>query len=628
MTRWWTLAGVTVVFAAAVATGARQASANGQNTFRTAVDLVRIDVTVIDRNRNPVHGLTAPDFTIVENGKPRPVLAVAEIELEPPDPTVASWVRDAATDVVANDIVGSHALVVVIDDGTFGYGATLHGLQTARTIATAALDQLGPRDIAAVVFTQDTNASQGFTLDRTRLRAAVARTTQLPASSIPGSRGACPAQLCSVHVLRSVVETLEAIPDVHRTILYISNGLDAPLPEIGPYLVQPGTLLPLGDRNTRADATIEAIRAAQRANITVHAFEPNGLGGDGTQYPEFLRTVAENTGGRAVVNDNDPERVVPAIMREARSYYLVGFTPAAVKADGAFHPITVTVKRPDVDVRARRSYVLPEPSKSTGNPTAGLDQAMARDVPVRDVPLSAVVSPWLGRDGKPALAAVLGITQATRSGEATPELTARLTAVDELGRNRGESEIRLRVKPKPGSTGDMHYEVLAQLPAQPGRYEVRVGASLGSRVGTVQVPVDVPDFANARLAASGLVLSATPAPRFAPKDGLAGLTPVTPTTRREFAPVDAVVAMLRVYQKGVRDARPASIRTRILDTSNKEVVGQESHLDAASFAPGRTADYRFDVPVERLAQGDYLLTVDVTAGETRANRVARFRVVR
>ena len=47
--------------------------------FRTGVELVQIDVSVLDRNRRPVRGLKGEDFTVIEDGQVHPVAAVAEI---------------------------------------------------------------------------------------------------------------------------------------------------------------------------------------------------------------------------------------------------------------------------------------------------------------------------------------------------------------------------------------------------------------------------------------------------------------------------------------------------------------------------------------------------------------------
>ncbi|MEO7191508.1 MAG: hypothetical protein ABI051_10680 [Vicinamibacterales bacterium] len=46
-----------------------------QPAFRAAVDLVDVDVSVLDRNRLPVPALRASDFTVLEDGRPRPIVA-------------------------------------------------------------------------------------------------------------------------------------------------------------------------------------------------------------------------------------------------------------------------------------------------------------------------------------------------------------------------------------------------------------------------------------------------------------------------------------------------------------------------------------------------------------------------
>jgi hypothetical protein len=43
---------------------------------RSGVNLVTVDVSVLDRDRGPVRGLTAADFTILENGQGAAVVAV------------------------------------------------------------------------------------------------------------------------------------------------------------------------------------------------------------------------------------------------------------------------------------------------------------------------------------------------------------------------------------------------------------------------------------------------------------------------------------------------------------------------------------------------------------------------
>ena len=57
----------------------QSAPPGGQAVFKSGVDLVHLDVSVLDRARVPVRGLTAADFTILEDGVARPISAFAEL---------------------------------------------------------------------------------------------------------------------------------------------------------------------------------------------------------------------------------------------------------------------------------------------------------------------------------------------------------------------------------------------------------------------------------------------------------------------------------------------------------------------------------------------------------------------
>ena len=74
-----------VVILAGLALGAQQTPPPEQlPSFRASVDLIDIDVSVLDKHRRPVQGLTAADFTVLEDGKPRPVVAFTPVDLPPP----------------------------------------------------------------------------------------------------------------------------------------------------------------------------------------------------------------------------------------------------------------------------------------------------------------------------------------------------------------------------------------------------------------------------------------------------------------------------------------------------------------------------------------------------------------
>jgi VWFA-related protein len=71
---------------------------------------------------------------------------------------------------------------------------------------------------------------------------------------------------------------------------------------------------------------------------------------------ETLRTLATDTDGLAVVDTNDLDKGLRRVVDDLTSYYLLGYYSTNGKNDGKFRKITVRVKRPGVDVRARRGY--------------------------------------------------------------------------------------------------------------------------------------------------------------------------------------------------------------------------------------------------------------------------------
>ena len=66
--------------------------------------------------------------------------------------------------------------------------------------------------------------------------------------------------------------------------------------------------------------------------------------------------LAENTDGRAIVNRNDLAAGMKQIIRDSSAYYLLGYNSTQAPTDGKFHEIKVRVKRPGVQVRARKGY--------------------------------------------------------------------------------------------------------------------------------------------------------------------------------------------------------------------------------------------------------------------------------
>jgi VWFA-related protein len=141
-------------------------------TFRTTIDTVHIDVSVLDRDRRPVRGLKPADFTIVEDGQPQEMSVFQAVDVPESTTTLAAWTREIAPDVLRNDTgLDQRLFLIVMDDATLQ--SDLHAIGNAKRIAQRFIDRLGPSDVAAVVFTRDNRHAQEYTSDRGGRRRAV-----------------------------------------------------------------------------------------------------------------------------------------------------------------------------------------------------------------------------------------------------------------------------------------------------------------------------------------------------------------------------------------------------------------------------------------------------------------------
>ena len=71
---------------------------------------------------------------------------------------------------------------------------------------------------------------------------------------------------------------------------------------------------------------------------------------------DSLRTLSEETGGFAAVNQNTLGSAFGRIVDANSRYYVLGYYPPTTARDGRFHRIEVRVKRPGLRVSSRRGY--------------------------------------------------------------------------------------------------------------------------------------------------------------------------------------------------------------------------------------------------------------------------------
>ena len=119
-------------------------------------------------------------------------------------------------------------------------------------------------------------------------------------------------------------------------------------------------------------------RAANRANTSFYTIDPRGLVGgpdldekvDPVEWGNYvrksqdsLRVIAEETGGYAVVNQNDFDKALKRIDAETSDYYVIGYYSINPDPTKKNRQVEVKSKRSNVSVWARNSYSLKPPPR-------------------------------------------------------------------------------------------------------------------------------------------------------------------------------------------------------------------------------------------------------------------------
>jgi VWFA-related protein len=632
---------------------AAQQSPAPTDAFRGRTDLVTLDVTVLDGDRRPIRGLTADDFVILDGGEPRPVEAFSAVELpatpQPATPSSSSFAA-IAPDVAGNEPAEGR-LVAILLDRSIPYGwPTL----AARRIARAAVDALGPGDRAAVIHT-GVGLPQAFTNDRRRLLAAIdssgvglALTSPgvlEPASSDPMGlpqpdarvpeapdpltiepdfeTGKCQCGVCTLDAMTRIALAVEHAPERQKLLLFVGDGL--PLAAAAPHndscsvYVQP--------------ATRRMLEATRRAHLTVHAFDPTGLrppvgssaaqvcltGGDGhvfcftpkgnqdvVETPDSLLALGAATGGRAVLNSNEPEHEIPAIFNETSAYYVVGFAPAPGGAPGSFRSVKISVRQRGAHVRTRSGYYVPDTAlDAPATPADPLVEAVRDLLPHTSIRLQLDPLPFPSSTPGADISFVLRVTR----DKAAVDTHAPVDVLGVVYDANGHSVASERHSIQPAGTSDAFEETFTLHVPSPGAYQVRVAALDDGRTGSVYAFADVPDFHRAPVSLSGVGIHL---------DGHL-------TTTRTFAHTDGAAALTYVCQSAADAAALVDVSGTVFDSAGQSVLRRTDTVAAASFTSG-CASYQIGLPLDHLSPGAYLLTIDAARDASHASRSVRFQV--
>jgi len=469
--------------------------------FPAAAEIVRIDAVVVDKAGRPVIGLTAADFAIEENGKPRevasfeaivvqsvlarddgpaPAASSAPRALEPQEgralliyfddihvsPPNAEWVRHNLGPFLQREIRPGDAVTIVAPHGNFWWTARtpwehaqlpavverLKGQRTLNAFKDEKSDWLvmqqveyGPkiqegRAVGSDTFSLQAEGQYGMALLRIRRTLSG---LERAIASLEGFRG-------------------------RKSVVVYSEGFI--LPPHDPFYFP------------EYQRTIDQCR---RANVALFVADPRGLrtGRPTAEGPTGGGTVgltggimdgetggsshiAIATGGR-VFFENDATEAVAHVLEESKVYYLIGFRPEEGRPGE--RKVSVRVRRDGLRVRARNRYYWGDPlPRETGDSAAVVALRAMSDR--TDVPFRVAVAP----------------------GDASAEGSIRLQLQLDPVPERGERRLKLLIEARPLAGGGLVHDG-ADLTVPPSESAQSIARELSLPPGVWQARVVVTD---------------------------------------------------------------------------------------------------------------------------------------
>jgi VWFA-related protein len=538
----------------------QQAASDRTFTLKVQSDIVLTNVVVRDKKTGTVvKGLSAADFTVLEDGKPQ---KIASFDFQSVDEAVAlhesATVSGKATiaDLVNRNFAANpallkdHRLIVMFFDLS-----SMQPEDTDRAVE-AAQDYINkkmqPADLVAVV-SMDTGLSldQDFTADKPALLKAVGRYngtegTGFASGNEGGNSGGTSDDASSftaddseynslntdreLYAIRTIAKSLEGV-DQRKSLLYFSGGL---------------TRQGIENQASMRAAT----NAAVRANMAIYSVDSRGLQalppvGDASKgslrgtaaysggamqsqldanfgSQEVLATLSSDTGGKAFFDSNDFAPAFQQIQHDTEAYYILGFRSTNAMRNGAYRKLTIKLNRNDAKLDYRPGYYAPADfqHQKTEDRELALTEQLRSDLPATDVAVYLQALYFRMEENRffvPVSLIVPG---------------SQIPFLKNGDRDKASIDILGQVKNAQGiSVGDVRDTVKLALDASqqvarkniqystgftlaPGRYHLKfvIRENQTGRMGSFETDLQIPDLRKAPLKLSSIVLASQQSP--------------------------------------------------------------------------------------------------------------------
>lgn len=319
-------------------------------TFHQTVRRVIVDVMVRDGNGQPVHGLTANDFSVMEDKQPQRILSFdvydfdkASISRAPNAPPLPRGVFENIPKVPERGPLYVMLLDLVNTE-------TVDQMMARQQVLKFIQNKPAGTRFAVFITTDKLYLVQGFTEDKDQLYAAL--NPNRPKSHVPkvfllARNYGYGNPYTAVDMLTHIGEYLDGIPG-RKNLIWVAGAF--PLsgsPEEGNS--------PLSDL---IKAAINALAQAQIAVFPadVSGVDPNPAAGTYVASKAAEEEIASLTGGRAFYSDNGLVDILNTDTEDGGNYYTLTYSPPAYTNDGNCHNIAVKLDQEKYQLSYRHDY--------------------------------------------------------------------------------------------------------------------------------------------------------------------------------------------------------------------------------------------------------------------------------
>jgi VWFA-related protein len=351
--------------------GTQAAQATDPQTPLLQLDVRRvpIDLVVLDKQGNPIRGLTQNDFTLKEDGKLQHLSAFDAV-----DGAATAFTPPKLPALPANTFVNLPTqpergpLYILYYDMV---NTPEEDQMAFRSRLLKFVDDAQPgARIALFVNAAGLHLLQGFTSDHALLRAAIERKgpgPHIPDIFLYGKTYGTADWGAALSNLKFIAEYVDGMPG-RKSLLWLASIFPIP---VGPTAIanaiatasqpaRPGSLGAQGGPQTNdlyylSPETIKrAYSALMHSRVALYPISLRGIAGssdaggaaDAIADYRNMDAIASATGGRAYYSSNHPEDLIAKAVAHGESYYTLSYAPTNTNFDGSERKVAITLNKP------------------------------------------------------------------------------------------------------------------------------------------------------------------------------------------------------------------------------------------------------------------------------------------